>query len=258
MDLPGHGQSRLVEIEKNMNHSFESCVDDVERTLQRMTQNKAEDQTDESGGGAAIAPARVVVGHSWGGRLALEYAALKAGTIDELDTLWLLDTVPGAANESVDQVIAAVSQIQQQQQQQQGGDSSPMDRKDLLEALTETYGMDLAVAQWLASSYKPGNGDFGFDLKLVKDIHSEFGTQDFVGLLRKIFREGTRTQVHLVRGGRNTAWSVPVLSELQVLSREFPNRFYLHVLPKAGHWVHIDDMAGLVNLFAQHGQATSV
>ena len=116
--------------------------------------------------------------------------------------------------------------------------------------------MDKGVAQWLASSYNAKTGDFGFDLDLVRNIQPEFANQDFVGLLRSILEansdSATSTDVHLVRGGKNDAWSVPVLAELDALVKEFPQTFHVHVLPSAGHWVHVDDLPGLVGLFDKH------
>ena len=112
--------------------------------------------------------------------------------------------------------------------------------------------MDKGVAQWLGSSYNRQTGDFGFDLDLVRNIQPEFANQDFVGLLRSILEANdstTSTDVHLVRGGKNDAWSVQVLAALDALVKEFPLTFHVHVLPTAGHWLHVDDLPGLVSLF---------
>jgi pimeloyl-ACP methyl ester carboxylesterase len=194
-----------------------------------------------------MGPTKVVVGHSFGGRLALEYVAAAGASGEPLEALWLLDTVPGQAHESVDQVLAAVTDIV--------GKNRPIERNELVQVLTETYGMDKGVAQWLGSSYNAKTGDFGFDLRLVRDLKPEFANQDFVGLLRSILETNSTeaaTVVHLVRGGKNGAWSVPVLAELEALAKEFPQTFHMYVLPTAGHWVHVDDLPGLVHLFDKH------
>jgi len=270
MDLRGHGKSYGAEVSGSSTSStstlgasgqkrgftFQHCVRDVEHTLQFLSLEQQEEKGNSSSA-SSLAPTRVVVGHSWGGRLALEYAVAASKNIDmpPLEALWLLDTVPGQAHESVDQVIAAVSDILWNQEQQQ---ASKLDRNELVKTLTQTHGMDLGVAQWLASSYNSKTGDFGFDLNLVQDLKPEFANQDFVGLLRIILEENktnvdrTPTKVHLVRGGKNAAWSVQLLSELEALARKFPKTFHMHVLPSAGHWVHVDDLPGLMELFARH------
>jgi esterase len=265
VDLRGHGRSYkrnttaggpggstaatpTYHLGRGPTHTFRDCVQDIHRTLREV----------------AHPPVRVVVGHSWGGRLALQYVADRSndtGTTDGVSALWLLDTVPGQANDSVDQVIGAVTEIQRE--------GHLLSRKDVAEKLTQTYGIEGGTAQWLASSYNIKLGDFGFDLNLVHHIKPEFATQDFVGLLRQILERdddgasdkdkshrsnsiGRPIRVHLVRGGKNTGWTVPVLNELQGLAKQFPTTFQIHVLPKAGHWVHVDDLSGLVNLFALH------
>lgn len=238
VDLPGHGKSRLTVDQKNGTpYSFARCVDDIHSTMLAQTQKASPSSMPQ-----------ILVGHSWGGRLALEYTARQASVQEEeqtMDSCWLIDTVPGVANDSVNRVIDAVSEIVQA--------STVLDKNQLIEVLVDKYKIDTATAQWLASSYNLPDDqrstiDFGFDLHLVRDIQSEFGTQDFMGLLFEIL-DRSPTAVHLVRGGRNTAWTVPILNDLGKLQKDFPTKFGLHTLPKAGHWVHIDDQTGLVNLF---------
>mmetsp|Transcript_27881 Transcript_27881/g.65516 ORF Transcript_27881/g.65516 Transcript_27881/m.65516 type:complete len:230 (-) Transcript_27881:586-1275(-) len=150
----------------------------------------------------------------------------------------------------------------------------PPTKKEIVSVLTEPpHGMDPPTAQWLAMSYDEKSGDnFGFDNDLVTRLKPEFRDQDFHGLLRKVLaatetetntetktntetntntetKNKNKTQVHVVRGGKNTGWSIPILSELEAVRREFPTNFHLHVLPSAGHNVHIDDLQGLVKLF---------
>mmetsp|Transcript_334 Transcript_334/g.491 ORF Transcript_334/g.491 Transcript_334/m.491 type:complete len:128 (-) Transcript_334:1540-1923(-) len=125
-----------------------------------------------------------------------------------------------------------------------------MDRKQLIQKLTQA-GLDKGIAMWLASSFD--GSDFGFDLSVVHDILPEFGTQDFYGLLEEILAKNIK--VDLVRGGKNQEWSsgpdgMSTLRKLEEIQRQYPDKFATHVLPKAGHWVHVDDMKGLVNLFA--------
>jgi hypothetical protein len=54
--------------------------------------------------------------------------------------------------------------------------------------------------------------------------------------------------VHLVQSGRNLAWNQhpSSVAQLQTLVGERPGRVLHHVLPNAGHWVHSDDLPGLL------------
>lgn len=221
MDLRGHGQSSSGESP----HSFENCAKDVLDTA------------------AGISPVtKTVVGHSFGGRVALE-CAVQAPTVK---STWLLDTVPGLANDSVEKVIAAVQLVDP---------SGYNDRKEIAKVLQEEQQLDVGLAQWLTSSMvKSANGEgwaYGFDVNVVNDLMPEFGSQDFMGKLQHVVlsEEGEAQTVHLVRGGKNTGWTVDLISKLQNLSNRSNGRFYVHTLPKAGHWVHVDDLPGLVNLW---------
>lgn len=144
------------------------------------------------------------------------------------------------ANESVEQVIDAVTRLSTQL----SSTSETMDRKQVVAKLLEA-GLDTGIAQWLASSFD--GRDFGFDLPVANDILPEFATQDFYGLLEQILDNDIR--VDLVRGGKNTGWDMGTLRQLEDMQRKHSQNFGMHVLPKAGHWVHVDDLNGLVNLF---------
>lgn len=151
-----------------------------------------------------------------------------------------------SANESVEQVIDTVDQVVTNIQ----NSSSTIDRKQIVEELIKA-GLDRGIAMWLASSFD--GSDFGFDLSVVHGILPEFATQDFYGLLDEILMRDIK--VDLVRGGKNQEWNtgsdgMSTLRELEEIRLQYPEKFATHVLPKAGHWIHVDDMKGLVQLFA--------
>jgi hypothetical protein len=128
--------------------TFQHYVDDVEHTLQELYR----EEKDET----AMAPAKAVVGHSFRERMALEYVAAASASGEPLEALWLLDTVPRQVHEIVDQVLATVTDIV--------GKNSSIEQNELVQVLTETYGMEKGVAQWLGSSYNAKTGDFGFSI----------------------------------------------------------------------------------------------
>ena len=215
-----------------MRHSFEDCVGDV---IQATSAFDVES----------------IVGHSFGGRMALQYAA----TVENpsLRRVWLLDTVPGKANESVERVIHAVDEILTEIHEGAAGNED-WDRNQIVQKFQE-LGIDVSIAQWLASSYK--DKDFGFDLQVIQDILPDFMTQDFYGLLETILHPDKNIRIDLVRGGKNKEWDIDILRKLEGIQSKYPNKFALHVLPTAGHWVHVDDLGGLINIFETHNTTTT-
>lgn len=242
VDLPGHGKSRGSDYRSTGATSFQSCADHVRTTFNH-------DKI------------RSIVGHSFGGRVALQYTAATAiqqspeSNANPAST-WLLDTVPGQAHDSVMQVLEAVHSINL--------DSSVGDsRKRVAEALQREHSIDPPIAMWLTSSMVQSDTrlEWGFDVDVIQDVLPDFASQDFVGLVEQICKraqssiDGSEaTKLHLVRGGRNAAWglSPELLPKLDQLQREFAPHFQMHVLPHAGHWVHIDDLEGLVKLWHAH------
>jgi len=226
MDLRGHGRSTHSNFEGP--HTFDSCVNDVQTTLSDNAQFPS-----------------LVMGHSWGGRIALQYThrLLMDGSIpnDSVPSLWLLDTVPGQAHNSVLQVLDAVQRI----------NFVNKSRSDVAHELIDS-GLDGPIAQWLASTLQQDKETkllkWGFDVNVVREIMPEFQNQDFIGMLKDILTEGGN--VHLVKGGLNNAWeeSPRILMQLNELQDDHPYQFEQHTLPKAGHWVHVDDLPGLLNI----------
>ena len=48
--------------------------------------------------------------------------------------------------------------------------------------------------------------------------------------------------------GKNKEWSQEVVNKLEGIPRDPAERFQMHRLEKAGHWVHVDDLDGLLDL----------
>jgi pimeloyl-ACP methyl ester carboxylesterase len=74
IDLRGHGKSRIAS--SSCKNSFENCVKDIAVATKKFS-----------------VPVESIVGHSFGGRIALQYAATQQNS--SLERVWLLDTVPG-------------------------------------------------------------------------------------------------------------------------------------------------------------------
>ena len=200
LDLRGHGKSPSG----SHPHTFESCAKDVLKSV-------------------GPAPSATIVGHSFGGRVALECAVLNTdrGTAT---TTWLLDTVPGEINESVEQVISAIQSINPHNYE---------NRQQLAKALHQEQKLEVGLAQWLASSMTTSLDGlaWGFDVNVVNALLPEFGSQDFMGKLEYVvFSANQKSPVHLVRGAKNNGWTTELVSTLQNLASRSKGRFHLHYL----------------------------
>jgi pimeloyl-ACP methyl ester carboxylesterase len=250
LDLRGHGQSPGGTLP----HTFEGCAKDVLETV-RAEESVWKGMTS-------------MVGHSLGGRIVLEcahqlweesYSHRLTQQQDQRNNstyyyyyhpsrqFWMLDTVPGEMNESVERVLIALHAIDL---------TNFTHRSQVSQSLQQDHHLDVSLAQWLASSIQQtsSNGlSWGFDLNVIDAFVPEFDSQDFWGKLEfLILSEQSDCVFHLVRGGKNPGWSRDIVSKLESLVEKSCGRFHMHVLPNAGHWVHVDDLPGLLRLWKQH------
>ena len=185
-----------------------------------------------------------ICGHSLGGRIALQYShdLMSAGSSSLFDVrppqqTWILDSVPGTPDPSVHNVINAISSI-----------PLPISSKsDLSKIMKEKYNFHKSIAMWMASNLKPTHGgyDWIFDLNVANELLCDFDQQNFYEMIQDVT---TQTDVHLVMAGKNKEWSQEVVIGLENITRDPVERFQMHRLEKAGHWVHVDDLGGLLYL----------
>lgn len=228
-----------------------------------------------------------VVGHSFGGRTALSYhhttlrQQLNQNHLQEMNDsefvssrvlppqqCWILDSCPGNAHASVAEVIEAVSSIQM----------PVRTKKELVDKL-RAMNISKAIASWMTTNLQmvnkePNRGqdgreknsqksyEFMFDLDVVKGILKDFPEQDMLRQIRECIQYETPQQssvkkvIHKVIAGKNGAWNDEILDELKDIQREAEKLKYAdHDLKMttldAGHWVHIDELDGLIKTMAK-------
>lgn len=255
LDLRGHGRSHQHQNLLNTTqrsstssspNTIHSCAQDIIETVQTLNLT-----------GSDHSPIGVV-GHSLGGRCALQYthqlieqnhlqssATPAAATVYPPKHTWLLDTVPGNAHKSVAQVVEAVSSI-----------SMPVkNKKELVHILTRDKGLDMAIASWMTTNLEKSVDEDGFefifDLDVAQSILDDFPNQDFLRLVQEclLVAKG-ESKIHLVMAGKNAAWSEDIVAQLHQMNSMMAEKSMLEmsILPDAGHWVHIDDLKGVMNI----------
>jgi pimeloyl-ACP methyl ester carboxylesterase len=150
--------------------------------------------------------------------------------------------------------------------------------------LVDEYGLDFHVATWIVSSLRGIDEHsqrpiWAFDIDIAMELVQNFADQDFVGMIRDVVESAPSSSssndmyevtdaekrisnniskvVQLVMAGKNESWTETIVSELQTIQSSFrksrstrpsPSSFKMHKLDKAGHWVHVDDLDGLMKL----------
>jgi pimeloyl-ACP methyl ester carboxylesterase len=188
----------------------------------------------------------VVIGHSFGGKVSIEYARQRqaeGGGAAELEQVWVLDAVPGAQgatdNNEISRVVSAVRSV-----------SMPAaSRRDVVRHLIEQNGLSSGLAEWMATNLKREGEVYTwvFDLDAIEELMRDYYRVDLWSYLEQS-RE--RPELRLVVAERSDRWT----PELREKGRSLPpsTRVVYHELPDAGHWVHVDNPDGLLALMREN------
>lgn len=185
---------------------------------------------------ATVGRPSVVIGHSYGGKVAASYAARHP---EGLERVWVLDSRLDALSErdalgsDVAAVIRHLERI-----------PLPLaSREDLVEAL-QASGFSSELAGWMTTNLRRTDAGlvWAFDLDAVREMIDDYWRTDLEPVLAD-----PAVPLSLVRAGRSDRWPAEVVQRYE--RRAHPG-VELHLLPDAGHWVHVDDPDGLHGLIA--------
>jgi pimeloyl-ACP methyl ester carboxylesterase len=182
-------------------------------------------------------PVEAVVGHSFGGKVALAYVDRRRG---ELERAVLLDSTPGPrldhrGSESTLQVLDFMARVK------------PVAARADFVAQAVAAGIAPGIAQWLAMNLER-RGDalaVKLDLPAVRALLDDYFRLDLWEVLE---RPPGRVRFDVVLGGRSGVFDAADRARLEALAAREPARVKLEVLPDAGHWVHVDDPEGVARV----------
>lgn len=231
VDLRCHGES--ASLKKHGPHSVGSAARDV---LQLMGQLR-------------LTP-RVLIGHSFGGKVAMSMVDQAAKPLARPVRVWVLDATPGKVRSGGDgedhpgELIAALRQMP----------SMLPSRRALIDALSHR-GFSAGVAQWMTTNLKAitkGEGSgykWVFDLEGIADMYKSYEDTNLWSLVDDV-PEGVH--INFLRAERSLhRWCHEDVQRIhtaeQIASCEGAG-VQMHVLEDAGHWVHTDNPDGLFRL----------
>lgn len=219
VDLRNHGDSQGAPPP----HTIAACCDDLDALV----------------AARGLRP-RWVIGHSYGGKVAVAWSARQPVG---LERVWVLDSPPagrplapdadGDAADNVERVIATLRQI-------------PMPlarRQDVVRAFAER-GFPPSIGQWMTTNVRQAPDGFRwcFDLDAIDEMLVSYLATDVWPILES---PPPGLRIDVVRAERSRRWPLDVLARFAAIQHE---RTQLHTLPDAGHWLHVERTDALVAL----------
>lgn len=189
-----------------------------------------------------------VVGHSFGGKVALAYAAAREAP---LRRAWILDATPGPredahGSEIIPRVFRALEKV--------AGTRVLATREEFLAGLV-AEGIDPGLGPWLAMNVRPNPDGEGYRLRLdlpsLKALLDDYFRLDLWPVVESP-RPGLA--IDLVLGGRSGVFDDADKARVRAAAQANP-AVRVHVLPQAGHWVHVDDPDGLFRVLTDADSA---
>jgi esterase len=216
VDLRLHGESQQGFAAP---HTLASAAGDVQELIETL----------ENGGASGGAPVRGVLGHSFGGKVALELARQRKG---DLDQLFIIDSTPsarpdGRGSESTRHIVELLTEL-----------PNEFPDRAAFTAWIEARGVSRPTAMWLAMNVRPlpqtTRFVFRVDISGIREMLADYFRVDLWGPLEHPPAESPM-QTHLVVGGRSGV--------VDQADREHARRCpktTLDVIEEADHWVHVD------------------
>lgn len=182
-------------------------------------------------------PLRGALGHSFGGKVALQWLAMRGHGAE----IWLIDSSPGPkATEEGSSVTAAVLAVLE------GLKKDWPSREAFVQSVVEA-GQPRAIAQWLAMNLhrkEDGSRSFGPDLVAIRTLITDYAEADLWSVVESPPLGST---IHAVIGGRSAMFSQADRDRMRALALR-DSSVFVDVLEDADHWVHIDATDELVTL----------
>ncbi|MCA9683535.1 MAG: alpha/beta hydrolase [Myxococcales bacterium] len=186
-----------------------------------------------------------VLGHSFGGKVAIAGAAALRSADRALEELWVLDAPPGPRDDPREGLTTEVFAVLRRL------GSDYRSRVAFTEAVVAA-GLSKPLAQWLATSaaeVPAGSGSwrFGLDLDKLQELIDDFSRVDLWPALEAEIAGGTA--VGLILGGRSQAVSGADRVRAEALAGQ--GTLALSVIAAAGHWLHTDAPAEILEILAE-------
>lgn len=233
VDLRCHGDS--ASIKKRGPHTVASTARDVLKLVAQLR----------------ITP-RVLVGHSFGGKVVLSMVEQAAKPLARPVRVWVLDATPGKVRAGGDgddhpaELIYFLSKLPKE----------VISKREVVNALIQ-QGFSKDVTQWVVTNLKPvaslgsssSSYSWVFDLEGIAEMYQSYEETNLWKLVENMPRG---VHVNFLKAERSLhRWALEDIQRIHAaeeLAVDGGGGVEMHVLEDAGHWVHADNPDGLFRI----------
>lgn len=214
VDLRMHGDS----LDFSPPHTVEAAAGDVRRLVEHLE-----------------LPAAAVLGHSFGGKVALSYAA---GAPEGLRQVWVMDSTPAAR--------APSGTAWRMIEEVRGLPDEFGSRAEAVEALQER-GYPQGLAQWLTMNLAPEDGVYrwAIDWEAMESLLRDFFRTELWEVVEDPPEE---VELHFVKATKSDTMEADAVERVERAGEG--GRVFLHHL-EGGHWINTDNPDAVVGLLAE-------
>ncbi len=260
IDHRGHGGSHGL----SGSNTVKSCANDVRRVINSVSEQSVRTKI-VSQSSSSKQPIDFLSGHSFGGKVALTYLQERYDNNEELpqDT-WILDCLPGlfdntsptekGSSESVQGIFDILNDL-----------PKVFEHPNDIAKILVNKGVSLPVAQWLTSNCRhlieedPSSSyQLGFDLHSCTELFNDFCQTDMWDFLERFdgigrAKNNSNANIHFVRAGRNPLWQPHIVNRMNQI-QDKNSGITLHTMSHVGHWLHVEDVRGMISLMQDHSK----
>jgi esterase len=188
--------------------------------------------------GPGAPPPDALLGHSFGGKVALVAAGLEP-LRERLRQLWVIDSTP----ETREPAGSAWEMLRLLQRLP----DTFADRRDLIQELTGS-GVSQPIAQWMATNLRhaPGGYRWRFERAAMEDLLRSFFATDAWPLIEA---PPPALTIHVVRATESSILAADAIGRIRLAAAR--GQVHLHDVA-GGHWLNADNPDSIVDLLVQH------
>ncbi|KAL5721202.1 hypothetical protein ACHQM5_013791 [Ranunculus cassubicifolius] len=234
-------RSRFLSFIKTLNNNPRSLVNS--RSLQTLAYEEIKSNTDNKPYTATAFVLHGLLGSSRNWRsFSRNLLSSLSNSPSSHEQLWVLDSVVGEVdpentNGEVEKVLLTLKSL------------PPIPSRMWLVDHMMKLGFSKSLSEWIGTNLKKSgdNQTWAFNLDGAVEMFNSYREKSYWNLLENP-PEGLH--ISIVRAENSDRWAPDVVQQLENLASKSEGKLAVPVLPNSGHWVHVDNPNGLLDIIA--------